>query len=116
VATLWDQLNRVFPEVLSPEPREAINGTKLLEKVRTHLENTLRTRSDSTSRRCLRTQPHRSRKFLMATDTTSEKLRTERLSKCLRVLGFQASGCVGGSRCSIGRKVPLDLHAVLGTI
>lgn len=38
MATLWDQLNRVFPEVLSPEPREAINGTKLLEKVRAHLE------------------------------------------------------------------------------
>ncbi len=33
MATLWDQLNRVFPEVLSPDPGEAINGTKLLEKV-----------------------------------------------------------------------------------
>lgn len=38
MATLWEQLNRLFPEVLSPEPREAINGTKLLEKVRNCLE------------------------------------------------------------------------------
>ena len=38
VATLWEQLNQLFPEVLSPDPANAINGTKLLEKVRSHLE------------------------------------------------------------------------------
>jgi hypothetical protein len=46
-ATLWEQLNRVYPEVLSPESKDAINGTKLLEKVRGRLdkdytENTIR--------------------------------------------------------------------------
>jgi hypothetical protein len=38
VATLWEQLNRLFPEVLSSDPKEAINGTRLLEKVRDRLE------------------------------------------------------------------------------
>jgi hypothetical protein len=38
MATLWDQLNRLFPEVLSPDPGEAINGTKLLEKITGRLD------------------------------------------------------------------------------
>jgi hypothetical protein len=38
VATLWEQLDRLFPEVLSADPRQAINGTKLLDKVRGHLD------------------------------------------------------------------------------
>jgi hypothetical protein len=38
MATLWEQLNRLFPGVLSADPRQAINGTKLLEKVRGRLD------------------------------------------------------------------------------
>ncbi|MEO8662977.1 MAG: hypothetical protein ABI693_31250 [Bryobacteraceae bacterium] len=47
MATLWEQLNRLYPEILSSDPHAAINGTKLLEKVRGRLdgqyaENTIR--------------------------------------------------------------------------
>lgn len=38
MATLWEQLNKLYPEVLSPDPSAAINGTKLLEKVGTLLD------------------------------------------------------------------------------
>jgi hypothetical protein len=46
MATLWDQLNKLFPEILSPDPSQAINGTELLERVRYRLgdysENSIR--------------------------------------------------------------------------
>ncbi|MBS1872427.1 MAG: hypothetical protein JSU00_04380 [Acidobacteria bacterium] len=38
MANLWEQLNRLYPEVLSPDPASAINGTKLFEKVVGRLE------------------------------------------------------------------------------
>jgi hypothetical protein len=37
VPTLWEQLNSLYPEVLSADPSQAINGTELLEKVRRRL-------------------------------------------------------------------------------
>jgi hypothetical protein len=37
MATLWDQLNDLFPKVLSSEASAAINGTSLLERVRPRL-------------------------------------------------------------------------------
>jgi hypothetical protein len=38
MATLWEQLDRLSHEVLSPDPGKAINGTKLLEKIRSKLD------------------------------------------------------------------------------
>ncbi len=38
MATLWEQLNKLYPEVLSPDPASAINGTKLLEKIAARLD------------------------------------------------------------------------------
>jgi hypothetical protein len=38
MATLWEQLTRLFPDVLSSDPQQAINGTKLLEKIRDRLD------------------------------------------------------------------------------
>ena len=38
MATLWDQLNKLYPEVLSADPAAAVNGTKLLEKVAGRLD------------------------------------------------------------------------------
>lgn len=38
MATLWEQLNSLYPGLLSPDPANAINGTKLLEKVTPRLE------------------------------------------------------------------------------
>jgi hypothetical protein len=37
MATLREQLNQLFPEVLSKDPSTALNGTELLEKVRSRL-------------------------------------------------------------------------------
>jgi hypothetical protein len=34
MATLWEQLNGLYPKVLPSDPSKAINGTELLEKVR----------------------------------------------------------------------------------
>lgn len=38
MATLKEQLNKLFPEVLQPEPADAVNGSSLLEMVRSRLD------------------------------------------------------------------------------
>lgn len=49
MATLWEQLNSLYPEVLSADPSQAINGTELLEKVRPRPGNLQRSPFASTS-------------------------------------------------------------------
>ncbi len=39
MATLWEKLNSLYPEVLSADPSKAINGTELLEIVRPRLDD-----------------------------------------------------------------------------